>query len=283
MTAEPQFDAVILAGGSGARMGGLSKADLVIGGTRLLDRVVAAASGARTAVVVGRVDVPDGVLLTLEDPPGTGPAAGLVAGLAAISDPAAWTLVLACDLPGADAGVPALLAAADPTREGVCIATTDGSPNWLLGLYRTDALRRAASEYGDPRDRSVRGMVRRLDLATVPDPGGDGQDIDTWADHARWLSRLERPEGEPPVTEDRSQWQPFVDRVCAALDLDPERVDLDAILEMTREIAHAGARPMAPVGAYLLGLAVGGRPDASPEYLRRVVEDAATAAPLPKE
>lgn len=85
------------------------------------------------------------------------------------------------------------------------------------------------------------------------------------------------------MSEDRSEWGPFVDRVCAALGLDRDRVDIDAILDMTREIAHAGARPMAPVSAYLLGLAVGQQQDASPEYLRRVVEDAATAAPVPAQ
>ncbi|SKF62511.1 Uncharacterised protein [Mycobacteroides abscessus subsp. abscessus] len=48
---------------------------------------------------------------------------------------------------------------------------------------------------------------------------------------------------------------------------------------MTREVAHAGARPMAPVSAYILGVAVGSGGD--PDYLLRVVEDAATAAPVP--
>lgn len=85
------------------------------------------------------------------------------------------------------------------------------------------------------------------------------------------------------MTEDRSEWGPFVDRACEALGLDRGRVDIDAILDLTREIAHAGARPMAPVSAYLLGLAVGQQPDADPEFLRRVVEDAATAAPLPPQ
>lgn len=85
------------------------------------------------------------------------------------------------------------------------------------------------------------------------------------------------------MTEDRSEWAPFVERACASLGLDAARVDIDAILDMTREIAHAGARPMAPVSAYILGLAVGRQPDASPEFLRRVLEDAATAAPLPEQ
>ena len=190
--AEP-FDAVILAGGRGSRLGGVSKADLEVAGVRLLDRVLVAASGARTRVVVGPVAVPAGVLVTSEDPPGTGPAAGLVAGLAALADPAPWTLVLACDLPGAEAAVPALLAAAAAgaaAPDGLCLAGPDGHPQWLLGLYRSDALRAAASDYGDPSNRSVRGLLRALDLGTVPDASGLGEDLDTWDDHARWVARL---------------------------------------------------------------------------------------------
>lgn len=188
--AEAAFDAIVLAGGKGSRLGGVSKADLVVGGGRLLDRVLAAASGARTRVVVGAVAVPDGVRRTLEEPPGTGPAAGLAAGLAALDDPAPWTLVLACDLPGVDAAVPALLAALPADADGVCLASPDGRPQWLLGLYRSDALRAAADAYGDPRDRSVRGLLAPLSLELVPDPTGTGDDLDTWDDHARWASRL---------------------------------------------------------------------------------------------
>ena len=39
--------------------------------------------------------------------------------------------------------------------------------------------------------------------------------------------------------------------------LDPEAVDVRSILDMTKTIAHDFERPMAPVGAYVLGLAVG--------------------------
>jgi len=102
----PEFDAIILAGGRGSRLGGVSKADLVVGGRRLLDVVLEAVRRARTTVVVGPVAAPDGVLVTVEDPPGTGPAAGIVAGLEAVAQPAGWTVVLACDLPGVQAAVP---------------------------------------------------------------------------------------------------------------------------------------------------------------------------------
>ena len=276
------FDAVILAGGRGSRLGGVSKADLVVGGVRLLDRVLAAATGAATIVVVGRVGVPDGVLLTMEEPPGSGPAAGLVAGLEAIGSPAGRTLVLACDLPDAPGAVAALhaAAAAAPDAEALCIRNRDGGPEWLLGLYSTAALRRAADAYGDPSNRSVRGMLGPLKPVLV-DPGdASGHDLDTWADHASWNAHLRR-RNAMRLPEDRSSWRPFVVKACEAVGVDPALVDEDAILTMTREIAHAGARPMAPVSAFILGIAVGRGGD--PDYLRRVLEDAASAAPLPKE
>ena len=81
--------------------------------------------------------------------------------------------------------------------------------------------------------------------------------------------------------EDRSQWRPFIVKASEAVGVDPALVDEDAILTMTREIAHAGARPMAPVSAFILGIAVGRGGD--PDFLRRVIEDAVTAAPLPEQ
>ena len=278
---ETSFDAVILAGGRGSRLGGVSKAELVVGGVRLLDRVLEAARGASTTVVVGRVAVPEGVRTTLEDPPGTGPAAGLAAGLDAVERPQPWTLVLACDLPGAASAVEALLTAAgrQSGADAYCVRTGDGGPEWLLALYRTAALRAAAAAYGDPRNRSVRGMLAPLAPVLVDAVDDSGHDLDTWADHARWNAHYRGR--KKPMTEDRSRWEPFVRGACAAVDVDPALVDTTAILDMTREIAHAGARPMAPVSAFLLGLAVGKGGD--PTYLRHVLEDAANSAPVPQE
>lgn len=280
------FDAVILAGGRGSRLGGVSKADLIVGGVRLLDRVLEATEGASTKVVVGRVEVPDGVLLTLEDPPGTGPCAGIVAGLDAVSSPAEWTLVLACDLPDATPAVATLLEAVaaetDEGVEGYTVAGREGEAQWLLGLYRSTAIRRAAYEYGDPRNRSVRRMLAPLRLKIVGPGGTHAEDIDTWADHARWNAHL-RGRNRMKQPEDKTPWRPFIEAACAAVGVDPRLVDEEAILVMTREIAHAGARPMAPVSAYIMGLAAGrpGAPD--PDYLRRVIEDAVSAAPLPAD
>ncbi|RMB62111.1 NTP transferase domain-containing protein [Tessaracoccus antarcticus] len=274
------FDAVIVAGGRGSRLGGVVKADLQVGGERLLDRVLAAARHARQRVVVGLVDVPEGVRQVVEDPPGSGPAAGLVAGLDALDDPSAWTLVLACDLPGAEQAVPRLLEAAmaGGDADGHCLGSGDGTPQWLLGIHRSDALRRAAADYGDPRQRSVRGLLAPLRLAVIADAEGDGKDVDTWGDYEAWDKRWRMR-----METEHEGWGRFVRQACEAVGVDPALVDISAVLDMTREVAHAGARPMAPVSAYLLGLAMGMDADADPERLRRVIEDVATAAPVPKK
>ncbi|HNV10171.1 MAG TPA: NTP transferase domain-containing protein [Propionibacteriaceae bacterium] len=280
------FDAIILAGGRGSRMGGISKADLVVGGERLLDGVLRAASSAARIVVVGDTPVPPGVLVTREDPPGTGPAAGLVAGLAAITDPSPWTLVLACDLPDAPAAVARLLASdPDPASDGRAVVDDAGRPQHLLALYRSASLRRAAVTYGDPANRSVRGLVAGLLLDAV-DPGdADPDDVDTWEQHARWEARRAdaRRSKETHMDEDRSTWRGFIERACAALDLDPAGVDEDAILALARTTSQSGARPMSPVSGYILGLAQGARPEADPASLLATVQTAVTDAPRPEE
>lgn len=53
-----RFDAIILAGGRGSRLGGVDKGALPVGGRALLDRVLDAARAAERVVVVGDGPVP---------------------------------------------------------------------------------------------------------------------------------------------------------------------------------------------------------------------------------
>jgi len=46
-------------------------------------------------------------------------------------------------------------------------------------------------------------------------------------------------------------------QVIEALGLDPSMLDRDAVLDLTKDVAHGVARPAAPLTAYLLGVAVG--------------------------
>ncbi|MGH3433518.1 MAG: NTP transferase domain-containing protein, partial [Thermocrispum sp.] len=77
--------AVILAGGAAARLSGVDKPMLEVGGKPLLHTVIGAVAGAAAVVVVGprRTDTMR-VRWAREDPPGGGPVAALAAGLAAL-------------------------------------------------------------------------------------------------------------------------------------------------------------------------------------------------------
>ncbi len=55
------------------------------------------------------------------------------------------------------------------------------------------------------------------------------------------------------------QWHDWIVEACRSVDVDPHDVDVSGIHGLTKEIAHGFARPMAPVGSYILGLAVGAR------------------------
>lgn len=214
MTQDITFDAIVLAGGAGTRLGGVSKPAIELDGRRLIDGSLIAVSDAREIVVVGDVEVPPGVHRTLEDPPLGGPVAGVAAGLealdAAAHPVAPWTVLLACDLADPLPALGRLIAAwawaqrlddvDTEEHDGWCLADPTGRPQWLVGIYRTDSVRRALERLGPPRDASMKDLLAQSTLVTVPAGDDDVADIDTWTDHARWVERLtaERQGGEAP-------------------------------------------------------------------------------------
>lgn len=183
--------AILLAGGRASRMGGVDKPGLPVGGLSLRDRAIAAvrAGGATTVVVAGpRPDDADaGVRWVREDPPFTGPAAALVAGLAALDGAPEEIFVLACDLAAPDRAVALLAAQRMPDdADGLCLSDAGGHHQWLTARYRTAALRTAVSAAADAgRDLSMRALLTPLRLAAVADADGAGADIDTWDDYER--------------------------------------------------------------------------------------------------
>ncbi|HEX3908051.1 MAG TPA: NTP transferase domain-containing protein [Mycobacteriales bacterium] len=175
----PEYDAIVLAGGSGTRMDGADKASLTVAGTTLLDRVLAAVAGAATVVVVGdRRPTQRPVTWTREHPAGTGPAAATRAGLALVD--AEVVLLLAADLPFLTAAtVDRLLATAAPT--GAVLVDDDGRAQWLASAWPTDALRAAELAPGG----SLRAALGPLQPSEVSVDGREVLDCDTPTDLAR--------------------------------------------------------------------------------------------------
>lgn len=178
-------DAVVLAGGRAARLGGIDKTALGAPGDTLLDRALrATAWAARRIVVAGARSrpVPADVVWTTESPRFGGPVAALAAGLAVPGPPAPAVLVLAADLPEVERAVPTLLAAVDPSgrADGWLAIDPDGRDQPLLALYRRAPLAAALDALPDgPAGVSLRRLLAPLTLARIPLPKSLVTDVDT--------------------------------------------------------------------------------------------------------
>lgn len=189
--------AILLAGGRATRVGGAVKPLFEVGGRSLLQVAVEAVrdAGAHPITVAAPVlDPTADVDWAREDPPFGGPVAGIVAALGSWTDDPEWTFVLACDLPRADLAVERLVEAKSlqPVDvEGVCLADGSSRPQWLTGVYRTGALRQAASGLPDRgRDLPVRALLADLAVAVVAAPDAT-DDVDTWEDLGRAKERFD--------------------------------------------------------------------------------------------
>ena len=192
----PGYDAVVLAGGRAARLGGRAKPQLVVGGRTILDAVLDAVADAERRVVVGPPQpVPAGVRLLREQPPGGGPVAALHAGLAAVE--ADVVAVLAGDLPFVTADLLHDLRAR-LTGDGVLVVDHSGRDQLLLGVWRTAALRAAlpAQAAHVPLRRVLAPLaVRRLRPPVPPGQAPPWTDCDTPADLARAQAWAAAPPG----------------------------------------------------------------------------------------
>src|SRR4051794_39451006 len=142
-----EWNAIILAGGRSARLGGIDKCGITIGGRRLLDAAIAATEGAASRVIVGPArSWSSGVDRVLEEPRYGGTQGAVDAGLRALAEtPEQLTAVVAADQPRADAALAELLKEVRPQAavDGWIAMDYGGNRHPLLAVYRTEALRHA--------------------------------------------------------------------------------------------------------------------------------------------
>lgn len=62
-------------------------------------------------------------------------------------------------------------------------------------------------------------------------------------------------EGRTDLTSEK--WNPWITEVCERLGVDTALVDVPLVHDLTRNIAHRYDRPMAPIGSYIMGIALG--------------------------
>ncbi|MET7286698.1 NTP transferase domain-containing protein [Streptomyces sp. NPDC005573] len=256
-----------MAGGAARRLGGADKPAVQVGGRALLDRVLAACADAATTVVVaGPRPTVRPVRWTREEPSGAGPVAALEAGLRLTT--AEHALVLSADLPFLDpATVHRLLTALrDTGADGALLTDAGGRDQPLVAAYRTDALRGAlaglAEEHGGLTGLPLRRLTGALRLTRVPDALASF-DCDTWEDISHARARI-REHGHV-----LDEWITTVKNELG-IDLD---VDIRALLDVARDVAHGVDRPAAPLTTFLVGYAAAqgkGGPEAVAEASAKV-------------
>jgi molybdopterin-guanine dinucleotide biosynthesis protein A len=191
---------IVLAGGAGRRLGGVDKPGLMIGGHSLLDRALTAV-GDGPAVVVGPPrTTARPVRFTTEDPPGSGPAAALRAGVGALPPlPAdAAVAVLAADLPAVAAlTVRRLVTALTDTGpidgagavDGAVLVDGAGHEQLLLGVWRHGPLLAACTARSSWAGASLRSLLAPLSRVRIPALGAEAADVDTPEQWRRWSGR----------------------------------------------------------------------------------------------
>lgn len=259
-------DAILLAGGRGSRVDGAVKPLFEVGGATLLSAAVTAVrrAGAQRVIVVAPVLAAAlDVTWVREDPPFGGPVAAIVAALREVD--ADDLFVLACDTVAPVDVMSRLAAPLPPGVDGVCL--DDGRRQWLMGRYRSAAVREAASALpAAGRDASMRALLGGLEIASIRVDADLTRDVDTWDD-------LREARGGA-MTESRTLPPEALDDWSAALaqrfGLTRGDIPVSLILDLARDVANGVARPAAPLSAFVAGL-VAGRAGGSPADTEKAV------------
>ncbi len=178
----PAFSAVVLAGGTAARMDGVDKAALEVAGLTMLARAVDALLDADEVVVVGAaVPTARPVTFTREDPPSGGPAAGLLAGRDALLRTPRWLGVLAVDMPRVTAYTFRRLREAAAGHDAAFLVDASGRRQ-LAGVVQTARLDAVRPDHDDQHGLPLHRLLAGLTVARVLAEGAEARDVDTWAD-----------------------------------------------------------------------------------------------------
>lgn len=176
------FAAVVLAGGTAARLDGADKASLEHAGRSLLEWSIDALIDAVEVVVVGDpVPTTRPVTFTREDPRYGGPVAALLTGRDALARRVSTLGVLAVDMPRVSAYTFRRLREAAQGRDGAFLTDPSGRRQLagVLDVARLDAVR---PDHEGQHGMALHRLLAGLDLAEVPPQGEEARDIDSWAD-----------------------------------------------------------------------------------------------------
>ena len=187
MATAPRIAGAVLAAGRGLRMGGVSKATLVIRGQRLVDRAVHALTAAGCDPVVAVVPTGtavDGARVVVNDAPERGMRSSLELAVDATDENIGALVVLLVDMPGI--GADAVRAVIDHWRpDRIAVGRFDATRRGHPVVMSPDLWRAAIAQAGE--DEGARQFLAdHPELVDEVAIAADPTDLDTAADMENW-------------------------------------------------------------------------------------------------
>jgi molybdopterin-guanine dinucleotide biosynthesis protein A len=185
------FDAIVVAGGRGSRLGGSElgdKAVVELAGRPLVEHVLAAVARAGQVVCVGvnlPGELPGNPWRCVEQPVGAGPLAAVAAGLVRVTGE--LVVLVGADTPFIGDALDDLhVALTAGTADAAVLTDRDGRRHYLAAMWRTESLRAALAMLGDVSGGSMRSLydLPHLAVLSVIDTSDAAFDVDTPVDLA---------------------------------------------------------------------------------------------------
>ncbi|RKH41473.1 molybdenum cofactor guanylyltransferase [Corallococcus llansteffanensis] len=164
----PDVTLSILAGGRGARLGGVTKGLLTVDGRTVLERLLELAPRFGDVLLVSNAPEPYvrfGVRTVADAVPGKGAPGGVHAALGAARTP--WVFTVACDMPFVtEAAARVVLDARAEDVDAVCFER-EGRWEPLLAVYRAELVARWGEALTE--EPSMRQVLSRFRTRTLPE------------------------------------------------------------------------------------------------------------------
>ncbi|HEY4535636.1 MAG TPA: molybdenum cofactor guanylyltransferase [Enteractinococcus sp.] len=270
--------AVVLTGGRSSRMGGRHKPGILIDGRSVIDRTVTELWGAapKAQVIIAGSDeglsrsIRQHVRVVREEPPFSGPLAGVAAAVEAIPSSDGIVLVLGGDLPflSSETMTSLIQTVIDGAQVVSCVDAT-GHLQYLCAAWHVEMLRAQLLQIADPAGVPLRALFSGLTPQLIACDPDELRDIDTPFDLARAVTTAD---GRPVPGALLAAVDRFEDEHGDSIaGLSPHQTA--DILDFAREVKHSQTAANPVIAAFLAGQLAGLDSELSVgDALRRVLD-----------
>jgi molybdopterin-guanine dinucleotide biosynthesis protein A len=177
---------VLLTGGKGTRMGGVSKAELTLNGYTFRNRILLALISVPQIIVVGPTFTAENpkISFTREQPIGGGPVAAISAAIPLVEHE--FVGILSVDAPFAVSPLLEMYRVVEQDSIDEALVATDGKyESYLVSVFRRDALIRALTQLGKAENASMKSLLSHIEYGSVQFPRHQLIDVNTPEDLKR--------------------------------------------------------------------------------------------------